>query len=337
MDKITKFKNLKKWLNISENNDFIELSNNINESDIERKVVAKRDIPENTIIMAIPDSKLLDNDYIDKIENIKDFQDKITSYNSLIALCMLFLFNENNENNPYWKPYFDIFPRDLNNFWYFMKPEVKNLIEHSQFNKNIEEFKYDRFTKDILVLQKAYPNLFNDPKIIDKWSKYKILVNSRVFGYTKNGKSYSGLVPLADMLNHDINNNCNWTYDDNLKSFIMTSNKFIKKGEELLDSYGSKTSFRNYILYGFIPNDVKKSNDGFITIEQETFTINSNCDNLIKKYGKNKTFEILLEYLTKIPTSRLLNYYNASNDIIYLLKLEKDIIKNLLDKYIIKK
>jgi hypothetical protein len=319
-----KFNILKKWLNIDTNNDFIDLSSN-HKNDTERRVIAKKDIMSGTIIMCINDDKLIDNDYIKTLPNYDKYKDKIVSYNSLIALYMVF-----NENNPKWKPYYDIMPKDLNNFWYYVDPKIKKLIKNTHINKLIDEFKYDRFDRDINILREYFKE-FNDPKFVDKWIKYKLLVNSRVFGYTKNITSCSGMVPLADMLNHDIKNNCDWSYDNSKKGFIMKSNRTIKKGEELLDSYGDKQTYRYYLLYGFVPDYKKKINDMETTINDLTCTINTDINYLLNSVkNKEDLLKCLINKLMKIPTKKILIKEKVSIDIVYFITLEKEIIKKLI-------
>lgn len=58
----------------------------------------------------------------------------------------------------------------------------------------------------------------------------RILVKSRVFGVTIDGKETRALVPVADMLNHDDKCQIKWDYDSKQKGFVMKSEEDIMRG-----------------------------------------------------------------------------------------------------------
>lgn len=321
MEHIENFNKLKSWLQIYEPFDYLNLI-----TSPYRKVVAKKDIPDNTIIFCILDDKLIDNRFFKNLNKYNEYKDRIKSTNSLLALCLI-----DKMKDVFWKPYIDILPKNLNDMWYYISPEVKELIKNSSLANEIEQFKSSRFEEDINVLKEYFP-VFNSNEFVQKWFFAKLLVNSRVFGYTRHNESMSGLVPMADMLNHDINPNCNWYYDDNMNGFCMKTNRKIYKDEELLDSYGSKESTRFYLLYGFIPNNLININDVSININDIIVNINTNIDTLIQNFKGDKTalFDVLIDKLKKLPTKRQLLSANCDNNIIILIGHEKNIIKKLL-------
>jgi hypothetical protein len=312
-----KFNKLIKWLEIKD--DYLELNENIY-----RKVIAKKNIPNNTILFIIKDDKLLDNELLKQLKDYDKYHNKISSVNSLIALYLM-----QNFDNPKWSPYTEVLPTDLTNFWYYIPDKIQELIKNTKLSQEIQEFKKTRFDDDLNILEEYFPEL-KEKKNKEKWFRCKILVNSRIFGYTRQSNSYSGLVPIADMLNHDTHNNCNWFYSDEHQGFVMKSNRDINKGEELLDSYGSKQAIRYYLLYGFIPKD--QSNDTYINIDGLEININTDIQLLIDKYGGNKDtlFNILINKLKIIPFKSVLQKNKADENIIKLLNYEKEIIKKLL-------
>jgi hypothetical protein len=84
----------------------------------------------------------------------------------------------------------------------------------------------------------------------------RIIVNSRIFNLTADQEDAKcSFVPFADMINHSNSPNCDWSYDDDKKAFVMIANKDICEGEELVDSYGRKTNFKFFLHYGFINQD----------------------------------------------------------------------------------
>ncbi|KAL7476835.1 hypothetical protein ACHAW6_002669 [Cyclotella cf. meneghiniana] len=96
-------------------------------------------------------------------------------------------------------------------------------------------------------------------------------VTSRSFGIPKSidldGK---GLVPVVDMLNHDSENpNVQWKFGgkaghtNNMASkgkndFVIRTIRDVKKGEELVASYGWRPSWDMASSYGFVPRMVKE-------------------------------------------------------------------------------
>ena len=79
-----------------------------------------------------------------------------------------------------------------------------------------------------------------------------MLVNSRNFGVDIKGKEQSVMVPIADMLNMNEPYNAVWGYDNDRNGFKITAFTDIKKGEEIFDHYGNKSSYSFFINYAFI-------------------------------------------------------------------------------------
>jgi histone-lysine N-methyltransferase SETD3 len=61
-----------------------------------------------------------------------------------------------------------------------------------------------------------------------------------------------GFVPYADMLNHRRPRQTSWKYCNKKDGFIIEANEDIKRGEEVMDSYGKKCNSRFLLNYGFI-------------------------------------------------------------------------------------
>lgn len=322
MDKLT---NLKKWLGIDDSTDYIEMV-----TDNYRKVIAKKDIRKGTLIMAISDDKIIGDEMVSTIPNYEFCKTRVASNNSLVAMYMLL-----NEHNPRWSPYYDILPSDLSNFWYYLSNNIKDMIKNTELGKEIDRYYKNKFENDVKLLKSCFPML-NNQENLNKWFKYRILVNSRIFGYTRNNIPTSGMVPLADMLNHNIRNNCDWTYDNTTKKFIMRSNQDISRGSELLDSYGVKENIRYYLLYGFVPESISQNNDCELHIDDYVITSKTTLEELLKNYNfdKQSIFTILLIKLKEIPTVKMLEKCKCGKDIILLLNNEKNILKNLLSKLV---
>jgi len=84
-----------------------------------------------------------------------------------------------------------------------------------------------------------------------------MLVASRIFRMYINGEQTNGMVPYADMLNHQRSSKAVVRYYcDKWKGFILEAAASIPKGEQIFDNYGSKCNSRFFLNYGFInPNN----------------------------------------------------------------------------------
>lgn len=88
---------------------------------------------------------------------------------------------------------------------------------------------------------------WTDRQFAEAWTK----VRSRVFGVDIQGQRKNVMVPIADMLNHDERFNVSWKYSDEHGAFVMHAIRDIRRGEELLDSYGNKEKSQFLVQYGF--------------------------------------------------------------------------------------
>lgn len=317
---LQKFNRLKQWLGI--NDDYMELREMPY-----RGVVAKRDIDANVMILCIEDDKLMDNRCFTQLKKYNEYKDKIRSINSFVTLYLLEHFNDTK-----WKPYTDMLPENLEESWYYMNDTVCELIRHTKVAEKISDFKKSRFDDDLSVLESdAYFPELRDPVYRDKWCRTKLYVNSRIFGYNKNGVYYSGMVPMADMLNHASSPNCDWYYDNSINKFCMKTNVAIGRGSELLDSYGDKESVRFYLLYGFIPKELETVNDMSVSLDKTELCYNTDVKSLLSKYGcYDVLFSKLVSKFNGLPTKQQLTEAGAHNNVVVLIGHEKNIMKRLI-------
>lgn len=296
---------LKDWLRIRDNLVMYGQRN--------RTIITNRKINKGDIIMRIPNDKLIDNDKLD----IDSSKYNVRSTNSLIAVYLI-----NNENNPDLKPYYDIIPKNINNFFYFLDPKIIKLIENSNLKKEMDSH-MEYLNNDYNVLK----SLIRDK---DKYFHYRLLVGSRVFSYSKNGKQCSGMVPYADMLNHSDDSNCTWYYNDSTNSFEVKATKDIEKGGEIFDSYGLKTNVQYYLYYGFTLDT------GYFPISIDLYgnsiDLTTDLNNLLERTGKDRKdlLKLLGKKLKSLPTKNTLKKEGANEHIIKLLGEEKDILKRLI-------
>jgi len=158
-----------------------------------------------------------------------------------------------------WWHYIDTLPKNFKNMALYFDNDLLKLLRgtlslekiigrRSQLHRDYDsicmhdpEF-YDRFTLDDFI-----------------WGR--LVTITRIFGFSVKGHKTTGLVPLADMLNHKNpdkitgSTETTWDFDDSSNSFRIVSNRNIKPGKEIYDSYGFKCNSRFFVNYGFTVQD----------------------------------------------------------------------------------
>ena len=280
-----------------------------------RGVTAKNDISRNEIIMSIPKECLisletaLNTSYGKKIEEI--MYKELNSPNN----CLLSSFLLYEERNQKYKYYFDLLPKDFSNFPIFYQKKELEYLKGSPLLQQIMESKED-LKKDYNKLCEILPNFNQFP--FTKFCKTRILISSRVFGISMNGKKTDVLVPFADLLNHKRPKQTQWYYDDKLESFVIESIENIKQGCEIFDSYGKKTNARFLLNYGFCLDD----NDSFEYLLNVSF--DEKCplfENKLKIFFKNES-----EYYYKINRIFSINNNFYESQIVELLSFLRFIL-----------
>ena len=79
----------------------------------------------------------------------------------------------------------------------------------------------------------------------------RMIVASRNFGVTVDGRKTDAMVPYADMLNHYRPRETKWTFNSLRQCFTITSTTTLLKGQQVYDSYGKKCNSRFLLNYGF--------------------------------------------------------------------------------------
>jgi len=332
---VESFNKLKKWLGIKDSLKLFERK--------QRGIYSTEFIEKNKIIIRIKSKFLIEFQHIYKLYQI----DGIEEANSIIAFYLTKLFFDSNE---YWLNYLNTFPTDISEFpvcW--NKSEINNLTLTSVMVNNLTDGMANNFTSINSYLE----SIMNDFEIIKEYNevnhiienidddnffstyfKYRVLVGSRIFGYVKHGVQTSGMVPYIDMINHSIEPNTTWYFDDEIESFVLVSTCVIPKNQEIFDDYGIKNNVDFLLFYGFTiqssinPNPILRLNLGGILYD---FSLHTNINDFdskeITKDIKKKLFDIYNHHTNKLNKNQifnenLINIYNDEIKVIrYLLKI----------------
>ena len=280
-----------------------------------RGVLAKSNILKNEIIMTIPKNCLITLENAINTEYGKKISEFMYTELNSPKHCLLSSFLLYEEDNPKYKYYFDLFPKDFSNFPVFYKKEELEYLKGSPFLSQILEKKKDM--KNDYNKLCNYLSDYNQFKY-KKFKEARVLISSRIFGITINEKKTDVLAPFADLLNHKRPRQTQWYFDDNLDSFVIQAIENIKQGDEIFDSYGKKTNARFLLNYGFCLEDNDTSEYlPLYEIKKKLFFQNelemTKCFNLNNNFYESQILE-LLSYLRFILFDGDINIlYNEIN------------------------
>ena len=221
-------------------------------SDSERGMHSKKKITPNTEVMYIPFNLLITNDNTSKYS--ADMGSGLNNLNnSNLIKIALYILDTLDDNDNFYQPYYQILPKDISHLPIFWESPVLDLLESSDFLKDITARKR--------MLTNEYESLCNLSNIFGReislydWLWARSIVGSRNFSINVDGISKSAMVPLADMLNHYRPAETKWGYDNAKKGFTMMTLKGIKSRAQLMDSYGRKSNRKYLLHYGFVMDD----------------------------------------------------------------------------------
>ena len=255
-----------------------------------RGVTAKNPIKKDEIILSIPKECLISLELVLSTEYGKKIGEFMYIELNSPKHCLLSSFLLIEKNNPKWKFYFDILPKNFSNFPIFYTDNELKYLKGSPFLNQIIEKKYD-IKRDYLKLCERIPVIKNYS--IEEFMEARMIISSRIFGISINNNKTDVLVPYADLLNHKRPRQTQWYYDDKINSFVIQASTDINKGEEIYDSYGKKTNDRFLLNYGFTIEDNDSAEYGLKVIFNDCFPLYE----LKKKLLKNEKKLIKIYYL----------------------------------------
>ncbi len=323
--------NMMKWL----------INNNSKTSNIyfknhsgNRSVYSTKKINKNTKVISIPLKCLIHEGLAETTIIGKEFLQSEHSDCSNIELTLIVIYMlVTMKKNGFFTPYYSILPNNLDNFPIFWPETILKILKGSHILNSIIERK-NNYIDDYNVVCRT-SELFKKTFTFNDFVTIRTLVGSRNFGININRISRSAMVPLADMLNHNIPPNVTWHFNNNTNCFEMISNKTINVGEEITDSYGNKCNSKLLLFYGFI---LDNNQDNSIKIEFRNK--NHTFSGFLKQNVSDINFKTFISFLRSIvcKTNNLtfINFENPINlDIeLQVLNMLKDYMINKLTLYI---
>jgi len=96
--------------------------------------------------------------------------------------------------------YIDLLPQNMNHMPIFYSEEELSILEGSSFLEQIEERKQDIAT-DYRIITDAYIEGL-ESLTLHRYSYFRAIVSSRLFGFTIGDKKTSALVPIVGIVQH---------------------------------------------------------------------------------------------------------------------------------------
>ena len=161
---------------------------------------------------------------------------------------MLFLLIDGEDENSFFQPYYKILPESLSGMPVFWTEEEYAYLKGS-YLLNQTQMRKDAILKDyeeILTVDSEFSRF-----TLEQFAWARMIVCSRNFGGMINGVKSSGMVPMADMLNHYRPRETRWGFDEETNMFTIHACCDIGVGDSVYDSYGKKCQHRFLLNYGF--------------------------------------------------------------------------------------
>jgi histone-lysine N-methyltransferase SETD3 len=251
---------------------------------------------------------------------------KLNSNHSYIALELLYIKQnpENPKNN-----YVRCLPK------YFDNVPINFTIE--ELLKLEGSYSLVKILQKLFILQLEYQQINN---ILDNafsftdfvWARTAVI--TRVYAVKKNGEADTVLVPFADMANHETPPNTKWDFNDKLQMFIVESEKYLKYGDILYETYGYKCNYRYFVNYGFtVPNNKDEEVSiifNFLYNEQIKNYINS----ILEYPNKNITIrELFIEKIYNTTSKETIHFLLTEPMVYQIGYTYNDVIKKMFKDF----
>ena len=222
-----------------------------------RTVVSTGSIEKGEKIMSIPLELIIDYETALESPLNKKFKGIIDCEHTTFALYLL----EEKEKgvSSQWWHYIDTLPKNFKNMALYFDNDLLKLLRGTLSLEKIIG-RRSQLHRDYDSICMHDPE-FSDRFTLDDFIWGRLVTITRIFGFSVKGHKTTGLVPLADMLNHKNpdkitgSTETTWDFDDSSNSFRIVSNRNIKPGKEIYDSYGFKCNSRFFVNYGFAVQD----------------------------------------------------------------------------------
>ncbi|PKS10703.1 hypothetical protein jhhlp_002460 [Lomentospora prolificans] len=255
-----------------------------------RGLIAKADIPANTVLFTIPRSAVITtatSALAAKLPHIltKDGAVFHTSSNGepgqsdpdpWVGLILVLIYEYLQGQESLWKPYFDVLPESFDTPMFWSDEELGQLQASSVRSKIGKEQADTMFTTKVIPCVTTNAHVFypeatshlGEAELLGLSHRMASLIMAYAFDLDKDDDdeqqndnsdeewvedkeaSMLGMVPMADILNSDAEFNAHVDHDDDVVT--VTSLRIIRQGEEVLNYYGPLANSDLLRRYGYV-------------------------------------------------------------------------------------
>jgi hypothetical protein len=235
------FSKLKRWMKIKDNIAVYDRP--------ERGLYSTKPIKAHDVVVRVRAEFLMEYSFIQSVHDVEGLE----QIHSLVAFYLLLC---SRDPNSLWTPFLNTFPTDASEFpMFWSRKDMKVVAQTSLVGPHYDSY-LDTIESDALILYTYATDHqlleFDDfDEFRNIYLKNRLMVGSRLFGYTRDGIPQSAMVPYVDMVNHSFDPNTMWCFDDRSDSFILVAIRDIPANSEILDSYGDQPNVDLLLYYGF--------------------------------------------------------------------------------------
>lgn len=222
----------------------------------ERLVISNSRLPKNNTVIQIELDDIIHDGKSSYYGEQLLKQDCSGFHNLKLALIVVFMLDDMRKGS-YMLPYYKILPKSCNHFPVLWSKKTLSLLQGSAMVRKIDDRK-KKIRHDYDEIINLCPE-FKNEYTYDEFLFTRLIVGSRNFCIDINGVRRSAMVPYCDMLNHSLQPNVKWYYDNEKTAFVMDTTRVIEEGGEITDTYGDKCNSLLLLFYGFALPDNKSN------------------------------------------------------------------------------
>ena len=292
-------------------------------------------ISQSQKVISIPKHLLItedmgENTYVAQQLRNANVKLKNPALNHIVLFLIHQIRHNGTANGINFEPYMNLLPESYNDFPIFWDGKQLGILGNSNFLMDINALKkklqanYDKMNSSIPEFDKICS--------LRRYMELYSFVSSRNFEFRVGEESILALVPLADMINHDVNPKLAWSFNSMTNQFQMTSTQNIDEQRELTDSYGdSRNNARFLLSYGFVPTQ----NDTYVmfrdlfptsnyTILETSLRRSVHFAKMFKQLSDSYSLIDALFYVVRVLFDRLCEYpTQMTQDIDNVLSLDQ--------------
>eukprot|EP00795_Rhopilema_esculentum_P015478 gene15478-6729_t len=263
-------------------------------------VVANEDIRCSETLVEIPRNIALTPNQSSIASRLRDFKEEnmetLQQTSGWISLLLALMY-EMKKGDSYWAPYLALCP-SINEFNQPMFWRDEERQEELTGMSLLWDVQRDLYNIEKEYQQFAVPFIEGNQTIMNKESHdlnlYKHMVGFVMsYSFTDYETGETLMVPVADLFNHNTNNNAQLSFDD--ESLLrMISTKPIKKGEEIFNTFGKLGNSHLLHMYGFVENHPNPNDTVEISLTQIVDALEATDAN------KMPVFQAMLAFMRKM-------------------------------------